>query len=50
MDKVVKLNALSIVAGSVAVAVACKVTKSPWCLMGLVLIPTFYYNSSERRK
>ena len=36
--------------GLAMIAVACKVTKSPWCLMGLVLIPTFHYNSSERRK
>lgn len=47
MNEIMKLNALSIVAGSVAVAVACKVTKSPWCLMGLVLIPTFSYKSSS---
>lgn len=47
MNEITKLNALSIVAGSVAVAVACKVTKSPWCLMGLALIPTFGYKSSS---
>ena len=47
MNEIMKLNALSIVAGSVAVAVACKVTKSPWCLMGLALIPTFGDNSSS---
>lgn len=47
MNETIKLNALSIVAGSVAVAVACKVTKSPWCLMGLALIPTFRYKSSS---
>ena len=47
MNEIMKLNALSIVAGSVAVAVACKVTKSPSCLMGLALIPTFGYKSSS---
>lgn len=43
MNNVMKLNAISIVSVSVAVAMACKITKSPWCLMGLLLIPTFNF-------
>lgn len=47
MKENMKLNAISIIAGSVAVAVACKITKSPWCLLGLALIPTFNYKQGE---
>lgn len=43
MNNVMKLNAISIVSGSVAAVMACKITKSPWCLMGLLLIPTFNF-------
>lgn len=46
MNNAMKLNAISIVAGSMAVTVACKLTKSPWCLVGLLLIPTFNYRGN----
>ena len=49
MNNVLKLNAISIVSGSVAAVMACKITKSPWCLMGLLLIPTFNFTQNSQK-
>lgn len=38
------MNIASVVSGSVAIAIACKVTRSAWPLLGFLIVPTFNYS------
>lgn len=41
------MNIASVVSGSVAIAIACKVTRSAWPLLGFLIVPTFNYSVGE---
>lgn len=46
MKETMIVNCVSIVAGSIAIAVACKVTKSALPLFAFILVPTFSSHGS----
>lgn len=44
-------NVTSVVSGSIAIAIACKITNSAWPLLGYLFIPRFdYYSTDENNK
>lgn len=47
--KTMVMNCVSIVAGSIAIATACKVTKSAVPLVAFTLIPQWAYTNSRNR-
>lgn len=44
-------NVTSVVSGSIAIAIACKITNSAWPLLGYLFIPRFdYYYTDESNR
>lgn len=50
MKECMILNICSVTVGSIAIAVACKVTRSAWPLIALALIPKWNWSSNESQK
>lgn len=50
MKECMIMNIASVVAGSVAIGIACYVTKSAWPLLAFMLIPKWNYNYSDENQ
>ncbi|MCI8992268.1 MAG: hypothetical protein HFG80_06000 [Eubacterium sp.] len=41
MKEAMIMNCVSVAAGALAIAVACKITKSAWPLLAFIIVPTW---------
>lgn len=50
MKETMIFNCVSIIASSIAIAAACKITSSAWPLLAFILVPTFSVSSNSEDK